>query len=85
MTQSWYESYKAAILETNWTIMPQRLRSAELEIVERKRILSLDDGGSPQERQSIADALLGISQIQRDVNDWEISRNLQRKNDSSMQ
>ena len=85
MTQSWYESYKAAILETDWSTMPQRLRSAELEIVERKRILSMDHGGSPAERQSIADALRGISQIRRDVNDWEISRNSPRKNDSSMQ
>jgi hypothetical protein len=85
MTQSWHVSYKAAILETDWTIMPQRLRSAELEIVERKRILSLDHGGSPAERQSIADALRGISQVRSDVKEWEISRNLQRMNNSSQQ
>jgi hypothetical protein len=65
--------------------MPQRLRSAELEIVERKRILSLDHGGSPAERQSIADALRGISQVRSDVKEWEISRNLQRMNNSSQQ
>jgi hypothetical protein len=80
MTQSWYKSYKVAILETDWTTMPQRLRSAELKIVERQRILSLDHGGSPQERQSIADALRGIRQIRIDVSDWEIFQSLHRVN-----
>jgi hypothetical protein len=80
MTQSWYKTYKAAILETDWTTMPQRLRSAELEIVERQRILCLDHGGSPEERQSIVDALRGISQIRTDVSDWQISQSLQRAN-----
>lgn len=85
MTQSWYESYKAAILETDWTTMPLRLRSAELDILERQRILSLDHGGTPEERQSIADALRGISQVRTDLKDWEISRNLQQMNGSSQQ
>jgi hypothetical protein len=80
LTQSWYKSYKAAILETDWTAMPLRLRSAELEIVERQRILSLDHGGSPEERQSIADALRGIRQIRIDVSDWEIFQSLHRVN-----
>ena len=64
MPRSWYETYKAAILETDWTILPQSLRSAELDILERQRILSLDHGGTPEERQSIADALRGISQYE---------------------
>jgi hypothetical protein len=80
MTQPWYESYKAAILATDWTTMPQRLRAAELDILERQRILFLDHGGSPEERQSIADALRGISQIRTDVSDWQISQSLQRAN-----
>ena len=71
MTQTWYKAYEAAILETNWTIMPQRLRSARLEIVERQRVLALDHGGSSEERQSIADALRSIQQIRTDVSDWK--------------
>ena len=74
MTQSWYASYKAAILETDWTTMPQRLRAAELEIFERQRVLALDHGGSPGERESIADALRGIRQIRTDLSDWRISQ-----------
>jgi hypothetical protein len=78
MTYSWYKSYKAAILETDWTTMPEHLRSAELQIFERQRILSLDHGGSPEERLAIANALRGIGQIRTDVNDWQVSQRLQR-------
>ena len=60
MTNPWFESYKAAILETDWTKMQERLRSAEVEIHERLRVLSLDHGGSPEERQAIDGALRGI-------------------------
>jgi len=65
MTFTWYHSYRAAILETDWTTMQERLQSAELEIHERQRILSLDHGGSPEERQAIADALRGQC-----IQDW---------------
>jgi hypothetical protein len=78
MTYSWYKSYKAAILETDWTTTPERLRSAELEIFARQRILSLDHGRSREERQAIAEALRGIRQIRTDVSDWQISQSLQR-------
>jgi hypothetical protein len=78
MTYSWYKCYKAAILETDWTTMSERLRSAELQIFERQRILFLDHGGSLEERQAIADALRGIGQIRTDVSDWQTSKSLQR-------
>jgi hypothetical protein len=73
MTYSWYRSYKAAILETDWMTMPEHLRSAELRISERQRILSLDHGGSLEERLAIAEALRGIGQMRTDVNEWQIS------------
>ncbi len=76
MTQAWYKTYEAAILETNWTVMPQRLRSAELEIVERQRVLALDHGGSPEERQSIDEALRGIQQLRTDISEWRISQDV---------
>jgi hypothetical protein len=78
MTYSWYKSYKAAILETDWTTMPERLRSAELEIFARQGVLSLDHGGSLEERRAIAGALRGIGQTRTDVYDWQISKRLQR-------
>ena len=74
MTNPWFESYKAVILETDWTTMQDRLRSAELEIHERLRVLSPDHGGSPEERQAIDGALRGIGQIRTDVNHWQTSQ-----------
>jgi hypothetical protein len=71
MTPTWYESYKAAILETDWTKMQERLQAAEREIHERQRVLPLDHGGTPEERQAIADALHGITHLKTEVRDWE--------------
>jgi hypothetical protein len=56
MTFTWYHSYRAAILETDWTTMQERLQSAELEI---------------HERQAIADALRGIGHLRIEATDWQ--------------
>jgi len=76
MTYAWYESYRAAILETDGTRMQERLRSAELEIHERQRILSLDHGGTPVERQAIAVALNGIKALRRESASWQTQQPL---------
>jgi hypothetical protein len=78
MTHTWYEPYKAAILETDWTKILGRIQSAEFAIQERQRILSLDHGGSPEETQAIADALRGIGHLRTKVTDWE-KRQISRK------
>ena len=33
---SWYEFYKTALLETDWTKMPERIQAAESEIKKRR-------------------------------------------------
>ena len=71
MTHTWYESYRAAILETDWTKMQKRLQAAERKIHQRQRVLSLDHGGTTEERQAIADALHGISQLRMEARDWQ--------------
>ena len=70
MIYTWYESYRAAILETDGNKMPERLRSAELEIHERQRILSLDHGGTPEERQAMAAALNGVKALRTESAAW---------------
>jgi len=57
MTYGWHESYKAALLETDWTKMQERVQAAEYEIHERRRVLSEDPGGTPEERHVLADAM----------------------------
>jgi len=78
MTYTWYESYRAAILETDWTKMHERLRSAELAIHERQHILSLDHGGTPEERQAIADALNGVKALRTESAAWPTQQPLDR-------
>jgi hypothetical protein len=71
MTYSWHESYRAALLETDWTRMQERVEVAESEIHKRQRVLSEDHGGTPEERQAIADALNGMKALRREAADWQ--------------
>lgn len=50
---SWHESYKAAVLETDWSRLHDRVRAALHEIYERTRILSENQAGTQEERQAI--------------------------------
>jgi hypothetical protein len=71
MTYVWYESYEAVVLETDWTKMHERIQSAESKINERKLVLSEDHGGTPEERQAIANALNAIGTLRTEVADWQ--------------
>ena len=66
----WQESYMAAVLETDWTKMRERLQTAEEGIRERQRVLSEDHGGTAEERQAIFDAINGLKAVKEDVADW---------------
>jgi hypothetical protein len=66
----WYEPYRVALLETDWTKMQERIQAAESAMHERQRILSEDHGGTPDERQAIADAVSGLNFLRREVADW---------------
>src|SRR6476661_1779968 len=47
---SWQESYQAALLETDWTKMQERIQTAESEIHKRRLVLTQDHGGTQEER-----------------------------------
>jgi hypothetical protein len=70
-TSSWHKSYRAALLETDWTKIGERLLAAESEIHKRQHALSMDHGGTLEERQAIADALNGMKTLRREVDEWE--------------
>jgi hypothetical protein len=71
MIYVWYESYEAVALETDWTKMHELIQSAESKINDRKRVLSLDHGGTPEERQAIANALNALGTLRTEVADWQ--------------
>lgn len=67
----WYDAYETAVLETDWKKMEERLLSAESAINQRQHVLSMDHGGTPEERQAIADALNGMKALRKDAVDWK--------------
>jgi hypothetical protein len=83
MTYVWYESYKAVVLETDWTKMHERIHSAESKIYDRQRVLSEDHGGTSQEMQAIANALNAMRTLRTEVVDWQ-SRQTPRASDAGM-
>jgi hypothetical protein len=74
----WYESYRAAALETDWTRMEERVRAAEFEIHKRQQhVLFEGYGGTPQERYALASALNSLWVLREDLVWWQ---NRQRQN-----
>jgi L-amino acid N-acyltransferase YncA len=71
LTYVWYESYESVVLETDWTKMQERIEWAESKINDRKRVLSEDHDGTPEERQAIANALNALGTLRTEVADWQ--------------
>ena len=44
-SHSWRDSYRAALLETDWTKMQERIQTAESEIHKRRLVLSKTTAG----------------------------------------
>ncbi len=54
MSYVWYKSYKAVVLETDWTKMHDRIQSAECKMHDRQRELSADRGGSRRKKDKLS-------------------------------
>jgi hypothetical protein len=50
-TYKWHEVYIAAVLETDWTKMEERIQAVEAALHERKYEFDLNHGGSPEENR----------------------------------
>jgi hypothetical protein len=83
LTYVWYKSYESVVLETDWTKMHERIQSAESKISDRKRVLSLDHGGTPGERQAIANALNALDTLRTEVADSQ-SRQAPKLSDAAV-
>ena len=73
MDYTWYPTYRSAILETDKLKIWLRLLIAEQEIVARLRVLVQDSGGTPEEREAMADALNCIKNLRTEIRDWKPS------------
>jgi hypothetical protein len=67
---SWQESYQAALLETDWTKMQERIQTAESEIHKRRLMLVQDHGGTSEEREALVSALSGLRVLRMDAASW---------------
>ena len=70
----WHEVYKAALLETDWSKMEERITAAEAALHERKKEFDLNHGGTPEENQAIQDTLNRLRVLQNDVARWQRSQ-----------
>jgi hypothetical protein len=71
---TWYELYRAAVLETDWSKMEERIQAAESAISGTLREFSLNHGGTPDENKALADALNSLHGLRRDVAMWRGSK-----------
>jgi len=66
----WTQVYKAALLETDWTKMQERLQAAESALHQRKHEFSMDGGGPFEENQAIDDALRSLMILRKEAASW---------------
>ena len=69
-TAKWYEIYKVALLETDWSKMEDRIQAAEAAIRERKLEFDLNHGGSVDENRAITDAMHSLGVLKTEVAAW---------------
>jgi len=69
-TPSWYDAYKVALLETDWSKMEERIQAAEAAIQERQREFDLNHGGSPDENRAILDAMRSLAVLRTEAAAW---------------
>jgi hypothetical protein len=74
MEYSWFNPYKAAILETDWSKIEEKIRVAENGINARLHEFSTNHGGTAEENQAIEDALNGLNVLRKDVAAWHASQ-----------
>jgi hypothetical protein len=66
-TYGWQRFYEAAILETNRSSLPRLIQTAQAAIDARIQQLQADHQGSAEERQAIADALVGLNVLRKEI------------------
>jgi len=66
-SHSWRDSYRAALLETDWTNIQECIQTAESEIHNRRLMLVQDHGGTSEEREALVSALTGLGVLRMDA------------------
>jgi hypothetical protein len=72
--REWEKLYQAAILETDWSKIEERIQAANSAISTRLHEFSLNHGGTPEENQSITNAVIGLEALKKDVAAWRLKQ-----------
>jgi hypothetical protein len=78
----WKKLYQAAILETDWSQIEERIQAADSAISTRLHEFSVDHGGTPEENQAIADAVNGLTVLRGEVAE-HAKKQIQQKNSNA--
>jgi len=70
----WQELYMAAVLETDWLKIEQKIQEADNGMRARLQEFSMHHGGTPEENRAIEDALHGLNVLRKDVAAWQGSQ-----------
>ena len=62
----WQETYFAAILETENSRLPKRIDAAQTSIRARVEELSMDHGGTPEEREALNSSIQGLKLLAKE-------------------
>ena len=73
-TPKWHDIYKAALLETDWSRMDERIQAAEAAIRDRKHEFDLNHGGTPEENRAITDAMHSLNVLRTELASWSLRK-----------
>jgi hypothetical protein len=71
---SWYESFRAALLETDCTTIDELILAAEFEIHKRQHLLAEGRTETPTERYALAKAMNSLRGLREDLVWWQNRR-----------
>jgi hypothetical protein len=74
LENDWQNLYQAAVLETDWAIIEERIKAVESAVEARLHEFSLDHGGTPEENQAIINAVTKLNILRADVARWRESK-----------
>jgi hypothetical protein len=71
--QHWLKLYQLAALETDWSMLEDRIRATETAIQQRLHELSLDHGGTSEENLAIVDTAQKLNSLRGELTRWRES------------
>jgi hypothetical protein len=70
----WVRLCYTAVVETDWSRIEEHIQAAESAISDRLHEFSLNHGGTPEENQTIANAVMALEALRNDVATWRLKQ-----------